>query len=108
MFRGSDGDSTHKSSGRRGFSEGFLIAFLNPKILAFQIAIFSQFVEPDFTWIERGIVASIAMIIDGGWYVIVAVIISGTPMLGLLERNARNFEISMAMVLAGLGIWILL
>ena len=108
MFRGSDGDSTHKSSGRRGFSEGFLIAFLNPKILAFQIAIFSQFVEPDFTWIERGIVASIAMIIDGGWYVIVALIISGTPMLGLLERNARNFEISMAMVLAGLGIWILL
>ena len=108
MFRGSVADSHHKSSGRRGFSEGFLIAFLNPKILAFQIAIFSQFIEPDFTWIEKGVIASIAMLIDGGWYVLVALIISGTPMLGMLERNARKFELSMAVVLACLGIWILL
>ena len=108
MIRGSDDETPHKSSGRRGFSEGFLIAFLNPKILAFQIAIFSQFVEPDFTWIERLMVASIAMVIDGGWYILVALIISGTPMLGMLERNARKFELSMAFVLAGLGIWILL
>ncbi|MEE2747147.1 MAG: LysE family translocator, partial [Candidatus Thermoplasmatota archaeon] len=67
-----------------------------------------QFVEPEFTWIERLMVASIAMVIDGGWYILVALIISGTPMLGMLERNARKFELSMAFVLAGLGIWILL
>ena len=67
----SDGENEHQKSGQRGFSEGFMIAFLNPKILAFLIAIFSQFVQPDFTWSERALVACIAMCIDGGWYVLV-------------------------------------
>ncbi len=108
MLRGSNEDNGHQSSGRRGFTEGFLIAFLNPKILAFLIAIFSQFVQPDFTWGERALVALIAMCIDGGWYVLVALIISGTPLLTKLEENARKFELMMGILLAGLGIWILL
>ena len=32
----------HESSGRRGFSEGFMIAFLNPKILVFLVAVFEE------------------------------------------------------------------
>jgi threonine/homoserine/homoserine lactone efflux protein len=108
MFRGSSGEDTHQSSERRGFAEGFLIAFLNPKILAFLIAIFSQFVQPDFTGGERVLIACIAMCIDGGWYVLVALIISGTPLLTKLEENARNIELTMGLVLTGFGIWILL
>ena len=108
MLRGSSGEDTHQSPGRRGFAEGFLIAFLNPKILAFLLAIFSQFVQPDFTWGERTIVAGIAMCIDGGWYVLVALTISGTPLLTKIEENARQVELAMVFLLAGLGIWILL
>mgnify|MGYP002628844275 FL=1 len=107
MFRGSSGEDTNQSSERRGFAEGFLIAFLNPKILAFLIAIFSQFVQPDFTGGERMLIACIAMCIDGGWYVLVALIISDTPLLTKLELNARNIELTMGLVLAGFGIWIL-
>ena len=108
MLRGSSGEDTHQSPGRRGFAEGFLIAFLNPKILAFLLAIFSQFVQPDFTWGERTIVAGIAMCIDGGWYVLVALTISGTPLLTKIEENARQVELAMGILLAGLGIWIIL
>jgi len=108
MFRESSGEITHHSSGRRGFGEGFLIAFLNPKILAFLIAVFSQFVQPDFTWSERAMVACIAMFIDGGWYVLVALVISGTPLLVKLQENARKVELTMGCLLAGLGVWILL
>jgi len=108
MLRGSGEENEHQYSGRRGFTEGFLIAFLNPKILAFLLAIFSQFVQPDFTWGERALVAFIAMCIDGGWYVLVALIISGTPLLKALEENARKFELTMGTILAALGIWILL
>ncbi|MDE0708513.1 MAG: LysE family transporter [Candidatus Poseidoniales archaeon] len=108
MFRGSNNEDTQQSSGRRGFAEGFLIAFLNPKILAFLLAIFSQFVQPDFTWAERAIVACIAMCIDGGWYVLVALTISGTPLLTKIEQNARKVELTMGCLLAGIGIWILL
>ena len=108
MLRGSSDEDAHQSPGRRGFTEGFLIAFLNPKILAFLLAIFSQFVQPDFTWGERAIVAGIAMCIDGGWYVLVALTISGTPLLTKIEQNARQVELTMGILLAGIGIWILL
>ena len=108
MFKGSAEESVHKRSTRRGFSEGFLIAFLNPKILVFLVAIFSQFVQPEFTWIERLTIAFIAMLIDGGWYVLVSLLISETKVLSKLQRHAREFEITMATVLAGLGIWIIL
>ena len=108
MLRGSSSEDAHQSPGRRGFTEGFLIAFLNPKILAFLLAIFSQFVQPDFTWGERAIVAGIAMCIDGGWYVLVALTISGTPLLTKIEENGRQVELTMGFLLAGLGIWILL
>ncbi len=108
MIRESDGVNEHQNSGRRGFTEGFMIAFLNPKILAFLIAIFSQFVQPDFTWSERAFVACIAMWIDGGWYVLVALIISGTPLMVAIEKNARKVELAMGVLLAGLGVWIVL
>ena len=108
MLRGSSDEGEHQSSGRRGFTEGFLIAFLNPKILAFLLAVFSQFVQPDFTWGDRTIVACIAMFIDGGWYVLVALVISGTPLLVKLQENARKVELTMGCLLAGLGVWILL
>ncbi len=108
MYKGSDEDIEHKRSNKRGFTEGFLIAFLNPKILVFLIAIFSQFVQPDFTWSERLLIAGIALLIDGGWYVLVALIISKTPIITKLEQHSRGFEYTMATVLAILGIWILL
>ena len=107
MVKGSDEELEHKHSSKRGFTEGFLIAFLNPKILVFLIAIFSQFVQPDFTWSERLIIASIALLIDGGWYVLVALVISETPILSMLKQHERGFELTMAIVLSGLGIWIL-
>ena len=108
MIRGSDGENEHQKSGRRGFTEGFMIAFLNPKILAFLIAIFSQFVQPDFTWGERALVACVAMCIDGGWYVLGALIISGTPLMVFIQENARKVELAMGILLAGLGVWIVL
>ncbi len=108
MLKGSEEDPEHKRSGRRGLVEGFLIAFLNPKILVFLIAIFSQFVQPDFTWSERLLIASIAMLTDGGWYVLVALIVSETTIISKLQQHARELEITMATVLAFLGIWIIL
>lgn len=101
-------DSEHTDSERRGFVEGFMVAFLNPKILAFQMAIFSQFIQPDFTIAERLLVATIAMVIDGGWYVLVALTISGTPLLARLQANQRPFELTMAAILAAFAFWILI
>ncbi|MDP7581576.1 MAG: LysE family translocator [Nitrospinota bacterium] len=67
----------HEGSGRRGFLEGFMIAFLNPKILVFMVAVFSQFINPDITNSGRFIMAIMAGVIDTTWYVLVAAVLKG-------------------------------
>ena len=62
----------HGESPFRGFIEGFMIAFLNPKILVFLVAVFSQFINSDITNSDRFIMAVIAGMIDTIWYVLVA------------------------------------
>ena len=107
MLRSAEGESAYADSGRRGLVEGFLTAFLNPKILAFQMAVFSHFIQLDFNLADRALVAGLALLIDGGWYVLVAALISGTPLLARMQREQRRFELAMAAVLALFGLWIL-
>jgi threonine/homoserine/homoserine lactone efflux protein len=78
----------HESSGRRGFVEGFMIAFLNPKILVFLVAVFSQFLDPEMSDMDRVIMAFIAGLIDTVWYVLVAVFLSGTVIIDKLRENS--------------------
>ena len=78
----------HQSSGRRGFVEGFMIAFLNPKILVFLVAVFSQFLDPQMTPINRVVMALIAGLIDTVWYVLVAAVLSGTAIIDKLRDNS--------------------
>jgi len=82
----------HESSGRRGFVEGFMIAFLNPKILVFLVAVFSQFLDPEMDDIDRMIMASIAGLIDTIWYVLVATVLSGTVIIDKLRENSTLID----------------
>jgi len=94
----------HKGSGHRGFLEGFMIAFLNPKILVFLVAVFSQFINPDITNLGRFIMAMMAGVIDTAWYVLVAAVLAGTPIVDKLRVNAVMIDRSIGMVLLLLAI----
>ena len=94
----------HEGSGHRGFLEGFMIAFLNPKILVFLVAVFSQFINPDITNLGRFIMAMMAGIIDTTWYVLVAAVLAGTPIVDKLRVNAVIIDRSIGMVLLMLAI----
>ena len=59
------------------FLQGFMIAIINPKILIWFTAIYSQFIS-----IEKGIIFNVililtASIIDALWYIIVSIVITG-------------------------------
>ena len=82
----------HESSGRRGFVEGFMIAFLNPKILVFLVAVFSQFLDPEMDDMDRFIMAFIAGLIDTVWYVLVAAFLSGTVIIDKLRDNSTLID----------------
>ena len=94
----------NEGSGYRGFLEGFLIAFLNPKILVFLVAVFSQFINPDITNTGRLIMAMMAGIIDTTWYVLVAALLAGTSIVDKLRLNAVIIDRSIGIVLLMLAI----
>ena len=91
-YQPSDNKEEHENSGRRGFVEGFMIAFLNPKILVFLVAVFSQFLDPQMTDMDGFLMALIAGLIDTVWYVLVAVFLSGTVIIDKLRANSTLID----------------
>lgn len=72
--------------------DGFLVVFLNPKIAVFFIALFSQVVGADTSFPAKLGYAATAMMIDGGWYLIVAWLFSNPRWLAVLKRRTVWFE----------------
>ncbi|GAA6203910.1 MULTISPECIES: LysE family translocator [Thalassotalea] len=71
-----------------GWKDGFLIAFLNPKLAIFFLALFSQFVDTQASYQQKIIMVSTVGIIDTLWYLIVAFMFSRGPILEKLKRNS--------------------
>ena len=104
----SESSEVYESSGGRGFIEGFLIAFLNPKILVFLIAIFSQFINSDMSTLDRFVIATMAGIIDTTWYVLVALVLAGTSFIEQIRANAVLIDRSIGVILALLAILLII
>ena len=100
----SDLSVKYEESGYRGFFEGFMIAFLNPKILVFLVAVFSQFLNTDINNSDRFFMAIIAGAIDTMWYVFVAAVLAGTTIVDKLRENAAIIDRLIGMVLFMLSI----
>ena len=97
-------EKEHEGSGRKGFAEGFLISFLNPKILVFLVAIFSQFIDPNMSNLDRLFMALLAGIIDTIWYVLVAAVLAGTPLIDILRSNSVSIDRAIGTVLSLLAL----
>jgi threonine/homoserine/homoserine lactone efflux protein len=107
-YRPSDNPKEHQSSGRRGFVEGFMISFLNPKILVFLVAVFSQFIDPQMTDTDRVTMAVIAGTIDTTWYVLVAAVLSGTTVIDKLRENSTLIDRMIGVVLLVLAMGLII
>ena len=73
---------------RQGFMEGFSIAFFNPKIALFLVAVLAQVLKPGMTIETKVAVGLLGMFIDTTWYLIVALALTGTPALEILRNNS--------------------
>ena len=100
----SDGNDDHSIDNRRGFIEGFLISFLNPKILVFLVAVFSQFIDPQMSQSEKILMAILAGLIDTSWYVLVAAILAGTPLIDFFRSNSLIIDRVIGLVLSLLAL----
>jgi len=103
---GEAGHSAAKSS-RRGAVEGFLFAFMNPKIILFFLAILSTMLPAEASGLERVGVAMVAMVIDAGWYTFAALLLSRPGPSRWLERRRSAVERTLALILIAAGVMIL-
>ena len=95
-----------QSDGKReGFFEGFFIAFLNPKIAVFMLAVLSSVLDPSMSSETKWIIAGMGMTIDTVWYVIVALLLSKSTILTKIEQNQRGLNVATGVLMIGLAIW---
>ena len=81
-----------RSSGRH-LLDGFLIVFLNPKIMEFFLAVFSQFLTPQQSIETQVLAATLAGLIDGLWYGLVAITVSLSSFGAFLRRHRGNIDL---------------
>jgi threonine efflux protein len=94
-------DSSYNGNGLRS---GFLIAFLNPKLALFFAALFSQFVSSKTQLPEKMIMALTAALVDAGWYLLVALVLSHSRVLGALRSKAGLLDKIFGLLLVLLAI----
>ncbi|WP_114416199.1 LysE family translocator [Marinospirillum perlucidum] len=76
------------TSTKAALRDGFFVAFLNPKLAIFFIALFSQFIQPGQSLEAKLILAATACGIDTGWYLLVAYALSHSKVLPWLQRQS--------------------
>ena len=96
-----------KQKSVNSFMQGFAISILNPKILIWFAAIFSQFIEVSSTNFVKLIMVLIASSIDGLWYIILTIIVTGFGLKQFLENNTKIIQNISGFVLIFISIIIL-
>lgn len=74
---------------RQAARDGVLVALGNPKLILFFIALLSQFITADMSLVAQGVIVLTAMLIDAGWYVLVALGLSHSRVLPWLQARAH-------------------
>ena len=69
------------------FAQGFIIAIINPKILIWFTAIYSQFIDINATFLNKTILVLTPSIIDTVWYSLVAILVTGYGLKEILNKN---------------------
>ena len=96
-----------KQKSVNSFMQGFAISILNPKILIWFAAIFSQFIEISSTNFVKFTMVLIASSIDGLWYIILTIIVTGFGLKQFLENNTKIIQNISGTVLIFISIIIL-
>ncbi len=69
------------------FTQGFIIAIINPKILIWFIAIYSQFIDINASLLHKTILVLTPSIIDAIWYSLVTILVTGYGLKEILNKK---------------------
>ncbi|EED34258.1 transporter, LysE family [Luminiphilus syltensis NOR5-1B] len=86
---------------------GFLIAFLNPKLAIFMLAVFSQFLSVSADTTEKALMVATVGLTDAAWYAIVAMLVSQRSIMPWLEARYSTIGRLFGAILIVLGVSVL-
>jgi threonine/homoserine/homoserine lactone efflux protein len=86
--------------------DGFMIAFLNPKLAVFMLALFAPFITPDQGLGTKALLVLTIGSIDALWYSSVVLVMVRTGLLAMLERHAVSVQRLYAALLTALGLFV--
>ena len=95
--------SLQKEDGYQGFMDGFAISGLNPKIAVFFLALLGPLVPMEASHLERVGVAGLALVIDGSWYILVAIVLVKTGAADWLSRQGKWVDRILSVLLLSVG-----
>jgi len=93
---------------RQSALQGFMIAFLNPKLAIFFLALFSQFINAEASWQQKSLMVATVGGIDTLWYCLIAAILSHSRILDKLRKNIHWVEKATGVALIGITARLLL
>jgi threonine/homoserine/homoserine lactone efflux protein len=97
-------DSTTMSSHWHAIRDGFLIAVINPKILIFFTALFSQFVRLESGFGEKLGLAFVASVVDILWYLCVATMVASSTPAQKFTGGSRWMNLFFGLILAAVAL----
>ena len=89
------------------FLQGFSISILNPKILIWFIAIYSQFMSVNNELIFNIYLVSIAGIIDACWYIILTLAVTTASTLNFFQTKIKLIQKIQGVFFIGIGLGLL-
>jgi threonine/homoserine/homoserine lactone efflux protein len=97
--QGQGPDDSHAPSDRAGFVQGFSIAILNPKIMAWMLALYAPFIEAESSLETLMGMGLLGMAIDGTWYVTVATVLTVGDRAEVLRSKAHLIDGAMGLLM---------
>jgi threonine/homoserine/homoserine lactone efflux protein len=100
--------TNNKISLSKSAVEGFMVAFLNPKLAIFFVALFSQFVNSDATRLHNTMLVVTVGAIDTFWYSLIALLLSQDRFIEKLRKNIYWVEKATGVALVAVSARVLL
>lgn len=75
-----------------GMASGFMVAFLNPKLALFFLAVYTQFIDASSGFGQKMGMAGVSAAVDALWYVLVVILVSHPPVMAQLQHHAVNLQ----------------
>lgn len=105
--KGARVEDTTRNGTKDAVTQGFLVAFLNPKLCVFMLALFSQLLQPTYGVMEKGIMVATVGLIDAAWYCFVVALVSRPHFRQWFERGSATIDRVFGLILILLALSVL-